>query len=213
MIDRRPTIPNFVHKPTRFRVIDLETTGTTANDAVVEIAAVDLVGDEIVLIGSDLVRPPIPIPPESSAIHHVTDDDVIGSPTLEEVLPAYVDADRAAGVDVFVAHRWAFERQWLGDHLRGRPAICTYKASVRVWPDAPTHSNQGLRYWLRPKGFRSELASPAHRALPDAWSWPAFVECLGACSVTGLAAPPVHSGRGIDSPGRSGAAPDCRSPR
>jgi exodeoxyribonuclease X len=32
---------------TRLRVIDLETTGTTAGDAVVEIAAVDLVGGQI----------------------------------------------------------------------------------------------------------------------------------------------------------------------
>jgi exodeoxyribonuclease X len=41
-------------KLTRFRVLDLETTGTSPDDAVVEIAAVDLVGREVVIIGSDL---------------------------------------------------------------------------------------------------------------------------------------------------------------
>ena len=60
---------SFTDEPTRIRIVDLETTGTTPNDAVVEIGAIDLVGGEIILIGSDLVRPPAPIPPQASAIH------------------------------------------------------------------------------------------------------------------------------------------------
>ena len=123
-------------KLTHFRIVDLETTGTTPNDAVVEIGAVYLVGEEIIPVGSDLVRPPVPIPPQASAIHQITDDDVSGCSSLEEVLPFYMDADRAAEVDVFVAHSWAFEAQWLGEHLQGRPAICTYKATIRLWPEA-----------------------------------------------------------------------------
>ena len=133
-------------KPAHFRIVDLETTGTTANDAVVEIGAVDVIGREIVIVGSDLVRPPVPIPPEASAIHHITDRDVAHCPRLEDVLPKYVDVDGAAGVDVFVSHKWAFEAQWLGEHLQSRPAICTYKAALRLWPEAPGHGNQVLRY-------------------------------------------------------------------
>jgi exodeoxyribonuclease X len=124
-------------EPTRFRIVDLETTGTAPNDAVVEIGAVDLVGGEIILIGSDLVPPPAPIPPQASAIHQITDDDVSRCPRLEEVLPFYMDTDRRAEVDVLVAHHWAFGAQWLGIHLQGRPAICTYKAVLRLWPEAP----------------------------------------------------------------------------
>jgi exodeoxyribonuclease X len=124
-------------EPTRFRIVDLETTGTTPNDAVVEIGAVDLVGGEIILSGSDLVPPPAPIPPQASAIHQITDDDVSRCPGLEEVLPFYMDTDRRAEVDVLVAHHWAFGAQWLGIHLQGRPAICTYKAVLRLWPQAP----------------------------------------------------------------------------
>ena len=155
--------------PAHFRIVDLETTGTTPNDAVVEIGAVDLVGREIIPIGSDLVRPPVPIPPQASAVHQITDDDVSGCPSLEEFLPFYMDEDRDAGADVFVAHKWAFEAQWLGDHLQGRPAICTYKAALRLWPEAPGHGNQVLRYWLRPKGLSPVIANPPHRALPDAY--------------------------------------------
>src|SRR5689334_5343878 len=135
------------HTATRFRVLDLETTGLQPNAAVVEIGAVDLIGDEVGIIGSDLIRPPVPIPPEASAIHHISD----------------------AGVDVFASHNWQFDAQWLGEHLRDRPVICTYKCAMRVWPEAPAHNNQVLRYWLKPKGLDSTIGSMAHRALPDAY--------------------------------------------
>ena len=70
---------------------------------------------------------------------------------------------------MFVAHKWAFEAQWLEGYLHGHPSICTYKAALRVWPDAPGYSNQVLRYWLRPKGFSPAIAGTPHRALPDAY--------------------------------------------
>jgi exodeoxyribonuclease X len=84
-------------------------------------------------------------------------------------MPFYMDTDRAVGVDVFVAHHWAIEAQWLGEHLQGRPSICTYKAALRLCPEAPGHGNQVLRYWLRPKGLDPVIASTPHRALPDAY--------------------------------------------
>src|ERR671913_177597 len=65
---------------------------------------VDHVGGEILPIGSNLVRPPIRIPPQASAVHHVTDEDVAHCPTIEDMLPTYMDLDGADGVDVFVAH-------------------------------------------------------------------------------------------------------------
>ncbi len=76
-------------KLTRFRIVDLETAGTTPNDAVVEIGAVDLIGGKIIFIGFDLVRPPVPIPPQASAIHQITDENVGACPRLEEILPMY----------------------------------------------------------------------------------------------------------------------------
>lgn len=84
---------NSPENPLRFRIVDLEASGTTPNDAVVEIGAVDLLGGEIVIIGSDLVRPPVPIPPQASAIHHITDRDVAHCPQVEEILPFYMDGD------------------------------------------------------------------------------------------------------------------------
>ena len=53
-------------------------------------------------------------------------------------------------------------RQWL----------CTYKIALRLWPDAPGHKLQELRYFLKldeAKDFESKLALPSHRAGPDAY--------------------------------------------
>lgn len=154
---------------TRIRVVDLETTGFAPTDSIVEIGAVDLIGNDIVLVGSQLVRPPCPIPPHASAVHHITDEQVSGCPPIEEQLPFFLDFDRSANVEVFCAHNWRFEAQWLGEKLDGRAAVCTLKAALRVWPDAPAHNNQALRYWLKPQGLDPLIATAAHRALPDAY--------------------------------------------
>src|SRR3954447_24082864 len=96
----------------RIRILDLETTGLTPDDHVVEIAAVDLIDNEIVPIGSNLVRPPIPIPPQASAIHHITDEHVRQCRAFDEHLPVYLDQSGKAGVDAFAFHNWRFESQW-----------------------------------------------------------------------------------------------------
>jgi len=69
--------------PTRFRLPRLEATGTAPTDAVV--VALALSDGEISIIGSNLIRPMIPIPPEASAIHHLTEEDLDGYPSLNPV--------------------------------------------------------------------------------------------------------------------------------
>ena len=47
------------------------------------------------------------------------------------------------------------------------PWICTYCVAFRLWPGAPRHSNQVLRYW-RGLEIDAAAAMPPHRAGPDA---------------------------------------------
>lgn len=165
------------------RAVDFETTGLPpegdlakdaakrlgAYPAIVEIGWCDLCvspnsasADWLVDVPvSHLVNPGKAIPPEASAIHHITDDDVKGSPDRTAIRPLLVG--KAA---VFAAHNAAFEQAFFTG--AGLPWICTLKAARRVWPNAPSHSNQALRYWLGLK-TDSSLASPAHRAGPDAY--------------------------------------------
>lgn len=148
------------------RVLDVETTGINpATDAVIEIASVDVLADgTITNQQSALVCPPIPIPPLSSAVHHLLDEDVCGKPPLRDVIPLF------QGADVLVAHNSAFEEGFLGEHFPGVTWICTHKCALRVWPEFESHGNQSLRYLLglaNPFGIDRNTLVP-HRALSDA---------------------------------------------
>jgi exodeoxyribonuclease X len=148
------------------RLIDIETTGTDPTvDAIIEIASVDLLKDgTITNQRSTLVRPPIPVPPESSAVHHLIDEDVTFAPQLEDVLGQF------RGADAYVAHNADFERAFLKHLLGDALWACTYKCALRIWPDLLSHSNQALRYrmgFVNPFGIDRHTLSP-HRALSDA---------------------------------------------
>src|SRR5262245_2393614 len=148
------------------RVIDIETTGIDpASDAIIEIASVDLLRDgTITNQRSTLVQPPIPVPPESSAVHHLIDEDLTFAPQLDEVL------DQFRGADAYVAQNADFERSFLQRRLGDALWACTYKAALRIWPDLLSHSNQALLYRMglvNPFNIDRYALSP-HRALSDA---------------------------------------------
>lgn len=165
----------------KIRVIDLETTGEAPPEhGVCEIGwcdvastkldlALDPCGWEVGLPEAVLVNPGRPMPPETAAVHHIIDEDVADAPRWEEVWPAII----RPGDDViaaFAAHSAKFERKFISDEMTaGAHWICTYKCGLRLWPDAPLHSNQGLRYWRKPTGLNRDLARLAHRAGPDAY--------------------------------------------
>jgi exodeoxyribonuclease X len=156
----------------RLRVIDLETTGDSfTNGGVVEVGWQDLVrGDGWALErgpGALLVQPGCAVSPMTSAVHHIVDEDLVGAPIWTEVAPRVLQGE---GIVALAAHRAAFEQRWCLPQLSGRARwICTYKCALRLWPEAPTHSNQGLRYWRRPAGLDRATGLPAHRAGPDAY--------------------------------------------
>jgi exodeoxyribonuclease X len=154
---------------TIIRVFDVETTGIDAQEhRIIEIAAFDLHPDNSVKrVGSHLVSPGRTIPPEASAVHHLTDADLVGAPAFEAVWPAYsVNAPA-----LYAAHNCDFERAYLPTP-EGTLWICTHKCALRAWADAPGHSNQVLRYWIgldTHAGFDRKSAALAHRAEADAY--------------------------------------------
>lgn len=150
------------------RVIDYETTGTPDDEhaEVIELGRidVDLSTREIVNPWHSLACPRGPIPAVTKAVHHIIEADVATAPQARELWEPFYDGCGPA--DILVAHNAKFERHFHdGD---GRPWIDTYKVARVVWPEAPTHSNQGLRYWLDLPVDR-DRADPPHRALPDAY--------------------------------------------
>ncbi|HEY5071769.1 MAG TPA: exonuclease domain-containing protein [Caulobacteraceae bacterium] len=159
--------------PIRLRVVDIETTGIVPPAEVIELGFVDVewrpADHRIRPPVTRLFRPRNGIPPEVSAIHHITAADIpadapVATPErLREALLAH------PAPDIFVAHNCAFERRFIGPRADGGlPWICTLRAAQRIWPRAPSHSNQGLRQW-RGLAVDPAIATPAHRAGPDAY--------------------------------------------
>lgn len=156
---------------TVLRVIDMETTGMAPPAEVCEVGICDLTQ---LADGSWEVGEPdswlcgvAAIPPEVRAVHHITMDDVNGAAPFNRKRLF----DGSPVPSALIAHNMAFEAQFIGEH--GLPAVCTYKAALRIWPDAPSHSNGALRYWLEDQGLITgldpKLAQPSHRAGPDAY--------------------------------------------
>lgn len=158
---------------TKIRVIDIETTGfDPADDGICEIGYCDVTsgsegGWTVQLPVNALVNPGRSIPPETSAVHHLIDSDVAGFPTFDAVGPNIL---RDTSVNFLCAHNAKFERGFISDEMTGgKEWICTYKCALRIWKDAPSHSNQALRYFRNPEGLSRAVASVAHRAGPDAY--------------------------------------------
>jgi exodeoxyribonuclease X len=141
------------------RCIDFETTGIpTPEDkhAIVEIGWADVIDGMVGAPSSVLCKPDRAIPAMAMAVHHITDEMVASASGALDVLGA---------PDYFAAHNADFERQFFQTET---PVICTYKAALRIWPDAESHSLQFLRYHL---GLLVDpaLAAMPHRAGPDAY--------------------------------------------
>ena len=158
--------------PRLLRVIDYETTGTPTDPGaeVIELAYVDVdpVLRQVTASWRSFAKPVGPIPPQVKAVHHILEEDLAGSPPIDALWPMLFQG--CGPQDCLVAHNAGFEQHFhAGDD---RVWIDTYKCALVVWPDAPAHSNQALRYWLdldHTTDFDRSAAMPPHRALPDAY--------------------------------------------
>lgn len=147
-------------------VLDTETTGVDPLvDKIVEIAAINFATD---LTFETLVNPGRGIPPEAMAIHHITELMCEGKPDITKAMDSFLNWTGHGALPIFAAHNAKFDRGMMKAHLRDHDPkwLCTYKSAVMLWPDAPGHSNQVLRYWLGLKPQIPEGLAP-HRAMYD----------------------------------------------
>jgi len=155
-------------------VIDTETTGLDPNDGatVIEVAGYGVdanAGLGTTLCYSSLIAYEGEIPPTAKAVHHITERDVHPSraPSRAKALAPILTA---LGEDAIpAAHNAAFDSKFLPE-IEG-DWICTWRCAMHLWPQAPSHSNQVLRYWLGVDSddfFWLPSDAGAHRALYDA---------------------------------------------
>lgn len=154
--------------------VDFETTGKDAALAHPIEAAIASPDDGAYGMRTFVALPEgVLIPPETSAVHHIIDSDLDGAPSwLEVVRDLWVEVSLGGELCppdvVMVAHNAEYEQTILtGSIFEQCRWVCTFKCALVIWPDAPSHSNEALRYWLgMGAGRRSVQAS--HSALHDA---------------------------------------------
>ncbi len=83
-------------------MFDLETTGLSRDkDDIIEISAIKVRGNEVVDEFSTLINPGRPLSRAAMAVNHITEEMVATAPTLDEVLPGFLDF---IGDDVLMGH-------------------------------------------------------------------------------------------------------------
>lgn len=149
---------------TIIRVIDFETTGTEPPAQVCEVGICDFNVESCAIDApKSWLCGVASMPPEVRAVHHISLAE------CEGMRPFDIGMAISPDIAAIAAHNAEFETKFFASPV---PVICTYKAALRVWPDAPSHSNGALRYWLEDQGLIAPdhaLTQPAHRAGPDAY--------------------------------------------
>lgn len=144
---------------------DTETTGIKAEkDCIIEIAAYDPV---LNLTYESFVNPGRPIPPDATAIHHITDEMVSSAPDFAQVGSEFIDF--CSGDVVLIAHNndgfdVHFLRHEFKRHDLTMPSwkfLDSLKWARRYRSDLPRHTLQFLRE------VYDIPANNAHRALED----------------------------------------------
>ena len=152
--------------PMKFAVVDLETTGGTAEvGRITEIGIVLLDDCEVVKTYSALVDPGMPIQPFVQNLTGITDEMVRGKPQFASIAEEVAELLRDR---IFVAHNVQYDIKFMRTELRrccikiDPPRLCTVKVSRRFFPGLPSYSLHKLTQSLSLPEFNH------HRALDDA---------------------------------------------
>jgi DNA polymerase III subunit epsilon len=151
--------------PLRAIYYDTETTGIKADrDRIIEIAAYDPFYNRHY---ESFVNPGIPIPPDATAIHHITDEMVASAPSFKDVAAEF--SAFCEGDVVLIAHNNdSFDYHFLNNEFKRASLtlpswkfLDSLKWARRYRPDLPRHTLQFLRE------IYNIPANNAHRALDD----------------------------------------------
>jgi len=154
-------------KDKTFVAFDLETTGLTpVMDRILEIGAVRFRAGEVLDTFQTLVDPEMPISPGATATNGITNDMVWSQPTIEKVLPGFIDF---LGQDIPMAHHAPFDVGFLAYDISrlnlkpvDRPVLDTCTIPKSMFPHAHAYN---LEYLV---AFLDIPTGVLHRALADA---------------------------------------------
>ena len=159
---------NFINEPTAkdYVVFDLETTGMSSeSNRIIEIGAVKAIDNKIVGTFNLLINPECYISPYITNIVHITNDMVKDSPTIEEVMPYFIEF---IGNLPLIAHNARFDMGFISVNADrcgltiDNPVIDTLKLSRKYSKECQKHN---LGYLT---DYFNICLDNAHRAYFDA---------------------------------------------
>jgi DNA polymerase-3 subunit epsilon len=150
-----------------FVCLDCETTGLDhEKDQIIEVALVRFNFDQTLDAFETLIDPQMPIPEASTAIHHITDQMIQGSPKIGDVLPKIFEF---LGQSILVGHGITTDVAFLSNAAKRcnvsfpistHPFVDTLRLA-RLYGESPTNSLEVLR-----RHFNIQEEG-AHRAMND----------------------------------------------
>lgn len=158
---------------TTFVVVDLETSGGSpfAGAGITEIGAVKVCGGQIIGEFQSLVNPGTPIPDYITELTGISYAMVHGEPSIENILPSFLEFMGAPQVNILVAHNASFDVGF----LKAAASAHHYK-----WPRYKVLDTVRLARSVMSKeevrdcklstlsAYFGATTSPNHRALDDA---------------------------------------------
>lgn len=146
----------------RILIADVETTGVSASDEIVELSFIEV--DEslnTIFTYEQQFKPTCEIHPAASAAHGLVADDLKDKPAIGGAFGGCSGFD-----DVFlIAHNAQFDYGFLKKFWNIKGMLCTLRVARRIYPDMDAHNLQFLRYAMDLNIPRAEAA--AHSAMGD----------------------------------------------
>ena len=160
---------------TKILYLDTETTGPDPSTAeICEVAFLLAEYDGFSFTGETevfetLIKPSIPIPPEASAVNHISNKMIKDALPAEEFIKQIGELSEQA--DIISAHNLPYDfmilkRQYpsLFNRFSNEMHLDTLRLSRHLWQEIPSHSLQALRYRF---DLDESITGEAHRALFD----------------------------------------------
>ena len=156
---------------TTFVVVDLETTGGSPGlNAITEIGAQKVRGGEVIGEFQTLVNPGVPLPPYITVLTGITESMLIPAPTIDQVLPQFLEFLGSESETVLVAHNAPFDVGF----LKAATTSLEYQwpkfqvlDTVRIARQVLTKDEvRNYKLETLSQFFKTET-SPTHRALDD----------------------------------------------